>query len=144
MKLDELALGATYNDQVLISPEMVESFARATGDRNPIHFNAEAAKRADFPGIVAHGDLVVALANGMIVEHVPGITLVERRAEFVRPVLVGSIVTIEATLTDRSERKRGSRTIHELHFDVRYLSGAGKLCVRASIKALFVIDQERR
>lgn len=43
----------------------VRAFAELTGDRNPLHLDAEAARRAGFDGPVAHGVLGLAIATGL-------------------------------------------------------------------------------
>ncbi len=43
----------------------VEAFAALTGDRNPIHLDAEFAASTPFRGRIAHGLLVEALASGL-------------------------------------------------------------------------------
>jgi len=43
---------------VVFTPEQVRTFAQATGDANPVHFDDAAARAAGFDGRIAHGMLV--------------------------------------------------------------------------------------
>lgn len=43
-----------------ISREILEGYANASGDFNPIHLDEETAKQAGLPGVIAHGMLISA------------------------------------------------------------------------------------
>jgi acyl dehydratase len=43
----------------------VRAFAEVSGDRNPIHLDADAARRAGFDGPIAHGALGLSVATGL-------------------------------------------------------------------------------
>ena len=141
MDLAELIIGRTFDCTVLITAKMVEDFACATGDRNPIHFDHEAAREAGFPARIAHGDLVIPLVNGLLVGEFPGIILLERSVVFKRPVVVGSRVSIMATLTEHSSSERGDKTHTSLQFEVLYLSETGKACFVSKVKLLRITQR---
>ena len=46
-----------------IGIEQIARYAEASGDRNPIHLNAEYAATSQFGGIVAHGMLTLAFVS---------------------------------------------------------------------------------
>ncbi|MEP7297994.1 MAG: MaoC family dehydratase [Burkholderiales bacterium] len=52
-----------------LSPEDIASFARLSGDENPLHLDAQAAKRAGFSGVIASGQHTSALLMGMLATH---------------------------------------------------------------------------
>jgi 3-hydroxybutyryl-CoA dehydratase len=52
--------------QKTISQEMINIYARASGDYNPIHIDAEFAKKSAQGGTIAHGMLILALVNNMM------------------------------------------------------------------------------
>lgn len=54
-----------------ITEKDVHSYALASGDHNPIHTNAEAAKKAGLPGCIVHGMLVMALGARAVREWQP-------------------------------------------------------------------------
>lgn len=118
---------------------MVEAFALATGDRNPIHFDMTVAKRAGFMSVIAHGDLVAPLANQLIVSEFSGIVLLERTVAFKCPVLVGSRISIEANLTAVESSPHGENIYHTMTFVIRYLSSVGKLCISSQVRALLIL-----
>jgi acyl dehydratase len=45
-----------------ISVEMIQRYAAASGDANPVHLDGDAARAAGFPGVIAHGMNVLAIA----------------------------------------------------------------------------------
>jgi NAD(P)-dependent dehydrogenase (short-subunit alcohol dehydrogenase family) len=66
----------------------VEAFAAASGDRNPLHLSADAARRSAFGRPVAHGALVVVTALGRLSRERLA-RLVGLRIAFHRPVFPG-------------------------------------------------------
>jgi acyl dehydratase len=47
--------------EVTITREQIAAYAAASGDRNPIHLDDEAARAVGLPGIIAHGMLQMGL-----------------------------------------------------------------------------------
>jgi acyl dehydratase len=79
----------------VIGMEQVRAFAVASGDFNPIHTSADAAQAAGLAGPVLHG-MIVAGRFETFLERLEGYEIVELRVRFVRPVPVGSALTISA------------------------------------------------
>ncbi|HZV49196.1 MAG TPA: MaoC/PaaZ C-terminal domain-containing protein [Candidatus Dormibacteraeota bacterium] len=46
---------------VTFTREQIAAYAEASGDRNPIHLDDEAARAAGLPGVIAHGMLQMGL-----------------------------------------------------------------------------------
>jgi 3-hydroxybutyryl-CoA dehydratase len=134
---DTLVVGRFFEGAVLVSAMMVESFANATGDRNPIHFNDEAARLAGFPGRIAHGDLVVSLANVLIVEEFPGIMLVSRESRFRRAVPVDTPIVMTASVTEVAPSRGDDPNERLVRIDVKYRSKTGKQLAESIVTALY-------
>ena len=49
-----------------ITSDDVELYARITGDRNPLHFDADLAVRTRFGALVAQGGLATGLFNALV------------------------------------------------------------------------------
>ena len=49
-----------------VSQEMINLYARASGDYNPIHIDPEFAKKTTQGGTIAHGMLILAFVNNMM------------------------------------------------------------------------------
>lgn len=81
-----------------IGDEHIEAFARLSGDRNPVHFDDDFARRIGFDGHIAHGALTASLLSAVLGMDLPGpgSVFLEQRMRFLAPVRPGD--TITATL----------------------------------------------
>jgi acyl dehydratase len=73
-------------------------FTEISGDRNPIHYDAELAARSRFGGIVVQGGITSALLNALVAEDLPGpgTVFLELNLRFLAPVRPGDTITAEA------------------------------------------------
>lgn len=95
-----------YSKGFHISEEMVEHFAHAVNDFNPVHLDKEYASTTRFKRPIAHGELLGGLISGMLVEQYgEGTIYVSTHLKFTNPVFVGSEVTIALTTQPPSETK---------------------------------------
>ena len=79
----------------------IELFTEITGDRNPIHYDAEVARSSRFGGIVVQGGVTTGLLNALVAEQLPGpgSVFLEVAWRFLAPVRPGDVITAEATVT---------------------------------------------
>jgi acyl dehydratase len=88
----------------------IAAFAELTGDDNPLHTDAEYAKAAGFPDLLAHGPYIQSLAMGLIADTgvMAGTTiaLLSASASFRRAVFPGHRVRVRMRIT----RKRPTRS----------------------------------
>lgn len=94
---DDLRDGMEWRSEPrLVDAALVNQFATVSGDFTPIHVDAAAAQAAGYPGPLAHGVLVLALATGLLARlgHLAASTLAIRRLAWLcpHPVLVGTTV----------------------------------------------------
>jgi acyl dehydratase len=73
-------------------------YAEASGDRNPIHVDDDAAKMAGLPGVILHGLCTMAFAHNALVRHLEGdpARLKRLAVRFSKPVLMNDELRIEA------------------------------------------------
>ena len=85
-----------------IGPEDVEAFARISGDRNPLHFDAEFAARTRNGRLIVHGGLTTALFNALVAMELPGpgSVFLHQEWDYPAPVYVGDTVTAEAEVIE--------------------------------------------
>lgn len=104
--LEDLEVGMSATTQMTITAEQIDTFAKITGDFNPIHVDEEAAKAAGFPGRIAHGALSASLISAVLGNDLPGpgAVFVELNLRFRRPALIGDEVTAVATVQEINER----------------------------------------
>jgi oxepin-CoA hydrolase/3-oxo-5,6-dehydrosuberyl-CoA semialdehyde dehydrogenase len=118
--LAELRIGdAVASELREVTLEDITAFANSTGDRFYAHTNEEAAAANPFfPGIVAHGYLLVSWAAGLFVDPDPGPVLANYGLEnlrFVTPVSPGD--SIRVTLTAKRITPRETDDYGEVCWD---------------------------
>ncbi|XP_020084682.1 uncharacterized protein LOC109707652 isoform X2 [Ananas comosus] len=86
----------------------VAAYAAVSGDRNPLHLDAEFARGvAGFErGSVVHGMLVASLFPSLIASHFPGAIYVAQTLSFRQPVYVGDEVVAEVQAIYLKESKK--------------------------------------
>jgi acyl dehydratase len=85
----------------------IELFTELSGDRNPLHYDADLAARSRFAGIVVQGGVTSALLNALVAEDLPGPGSVFLNVDwsFRAPVRPGDLLTAEARVTERHPSK---------------------------------------
>ncbi len=118
--LAELRVGDGFaSDLRTVNLEDISEFAQKTGDTFYAHTDAKAAEANPFfPGIVAHGYLLVSWAAGLFVEPAPGPVLANYGLEslrFITPVAAGD--SIRVTLTAKKITPRVTDEYGEVAWD---------------------------
>jgi len=96
LTIDEISEGDEFSFEALIEEEMVDHFARLSGDCSPIHVEQEFAKSRGFKGRVVHGVLVTSLLSRLVGMHLPGenALLQSMNIQFINPVYIGDLLTV--------------------------------------------------
>ena len=81
-----------------ITREDLASYARASGDHNPIHQDDEVARSVGLPGVIAHGMYTMALAARAVAEWFPGALLVSIGCKFTNPVVVPADGSVQVSV----------------------------------------------
>jgi 3-hydroxybutyryl-CoA dehydratase len=95
LDLERLEVGKIYETTITITEMMVEHFARASGDYNPIHMNEDYARGTIFKARVVHGMLHAGIISGIIGTHFPGpgTIYLSQTLKFLKPVFICDEVT---------------------------------------------------
>lgn len=93
-----------FSEEVTLSPALVESFAQFSGDHNPLHLQAEAAREYGFARPFAHGAIQSAIVSKLIGMKVPGPGAVwmSQSMEWLKPLYVGDTVRVEVEIENVS------------------------------------------
>ena len=85
----------------------IELFTELTGDRNPLHYDAEAAGASRFGGIVVQGGITSGLLNAVVAEDLPGPGSVFLHVDwsFKAPVRPGDEITAEVEVLEVRDDK---------------------------------------
>ena len=91
-------VGEKAQRSLTLTQEHVESFARLTGDYNPLHFDAEFAGRTRFGGLVVQGGLTTGLLHALVAMDLPGpgSVFLSQNWKFTAPVYIGDTITARA------------------------------------------------
>jgi len=111
LKLDHLRPDQVYKASITITDEMIRDFARATGDRNPIHLDEETAKKSIFKRRVAHGMLSAGILSGVIGMQFPGegTIYLSQNMKFLRPVFIGDTLMLTLKVLELIREKNRVR-----------------------------------
>jgi len=118
--LAELRIGDAFASELRqVTLEDITAFANSTGDTFYAHTNQEAAEANPFfPGIVAHGYLLLAWAAGLFVEPAPGPVLANYgldNCRFTTPLAAGD--SFRVTLTAKQITPRETDEYGEVRWD---------------------------
>lgn len=103
-----------YSDWHEITQDTINAFAEVTGDHQWIHVDTERAASGPYGSTIAHGYLTVSLLPILMTEAfrienlTMGINYGMDRLRFPSPVLTGSKIRAQATLTDIKQTPLGS------------------------------------
>ncbi len=113
---EDFEIGETYVSQArTITEADVATFAGLSGDFNPLHTNAEFAKKSPFGERIVHGMLTVAMSTGM--SNWSGlfagttIALLEQNIKYKGAVMFGDTVHLKMTVTEKKETSKADRGI---------------------------------
>ena len=142
-----------HTDQFEVEKGMIQRFAIAIGDSNPLYFDDEFASKTAYGGIVApptflfewnhHAHWVRALApaersslfEGL--EHEPRFLRASNELEIMQPVRPGDVIHSKARLTDVYEKAGKSGQLTFVQCETDYVNQQGEILGKN--KDIFVI-----
>jgi acyl dehydratase len=100
-------VGATARRTRRVSARDIELFTELTGDRNPLHYDEEAAARSRFGRLIVQGGVTSGLLNAVVAEDLPGPGSVFLHVDwsFRAPVSPGDEITAEVEVVAVREDK---------------------------------------
>jgi len=100
-------VGQTARRSRLVTARDIELFTEISGDRNPLHYNEEAARATRFGGIVVQGGVTSAILNAVVAEDLPGpgTVFLQVNWAFRAPVRPGDTITGEVRITSVRDDK---------------------------------------
>jgi 3-hydroxybutyryl-CoA dehydratase len=105
---ESLQVGDTFTFNRLLTEADVRAFADLTGDDNPIHVDPAYAATTRFGKPIVHGVLLLGIVSKVLGRDFPGhgSVAVSLSARFLRPVPVGSEITVEIKIAEKLEKHR--------------------------------------
>ena len=98
----QVGVGQTARRSRVVSSRDIELFTELTGDRNPLHYDEQAAERSAFGGIIVQGGVTTGLLNAVVAEDLPGPGSVFLQVDwsFKAPVRPGDEITAEVEVLE--------------------------------------------
>jgi acyl dehydratase len=98
----QVGVGQTARRSRVVSARDIELFTELTGDRNPLHYDEQAAERSRFGGIIVQGGVTTGLLNAVVAEDLPGPGSVFLQVDwsFKAPVRPGDEITAEVEVLE--------------------------------------------
>jgi len=91
-------VGQRASRSLTLTTEHVQTFARMSGDYNPLHFDAAFAARTKFGRLVVQGGLTTGLLHALVAMDMPGpgTVFLSQNWKFTAPVYIGDTITADA------------------------------------------------
>ena len=101
---DEIELGMQKRFKVDISEDMLDDFAKLSGDDNPLHTNEEYASSTSFKKRVCSGMFLSSFFSTLVGMYLPGkhALHISQSLNFVNPCFIGEMITVEGKVIDKS------------------------------------------
>lgn len=100
-------VGASAELSREVTDRDIERFTEISGDRNPLHYDEQAAAATKFGRIVVQGGVTSAILNAVVAEELPGpgSVFLNTRFDFQAPVRPGDRITGRVEITEVREDK---------------------------------------
>ena len=121
---ESLKVGDSFSASRTLTAADVRLFADLTGDDNPIHVDEEFARQTRFGKPIIHGVLLLGIVSKVLGRDFPGpgSIAVGISCRILRPVPVGSEITVEVKVSEKVEKHR--------HVKIRiYVYSGGKIAL---------------
>jgi acyl dehydratase len=94
-----LTVGLKARRSLTLTAHHIATYADLTGDHNPLHFDADFAKRTGkLDGLIVQGGLTTGLLHALVATDLPGpgTVFLSQNWKFTAPVYIGDTITAEA------------------------------------------------
>lgn len=127
----ELEVGQKASFHRTVGERDIQLFAEVSGDRNPVHLDAEYAATTLFKERIAHGMLSGALISAAIATTLPGpgTIYLGQSLRFTRPVKIGDALSVELEVLEKLPKNR-------VRIGTRVLNQAGEAVVEGEAEVL--------
>ncbi len=103
----DVSVGQKATREMTVTEEVVAAYAEVTGDRNPLHFDAEFAAGTRFKRLIAQGGIATGLLHALVAMDMPGAgsVFLSQSWNFPKPVYIGDTIRAEATVKSVHDRR---------------------------------------
>ncbi len=134
LKFDDIHIGKKASFAKKISKEIVEDFARLSGDFNPLHMDETYAKETKFGKRVCHGMLLSSLFSKLVGMHLPGKNSLyfSQSLNFKSPCYIDDTVIVEGEVIEKSPALQMITIKTQIinQHEICLIDGLGKIIIR--------------
>ncbi|MFX2101242.1 MaoC family dehydratase [Acinetobacter baumannii] len=130
--ISDYKIGMTAELTKSFSDKDVDSFAKLSGDINPVHLDENYAKETIFGARIVHGALVSSIFSTIFANKLPGAGCIYLKSEnkFLKPVYLNESVHFKVEITDVfKEKKRVIFRTSAISKDVECIVGTAELYI---------------
>jgi 3-hydroxybutyryl-CoA dehydratase len=108
---EDLSVGQEASLSNIVTEEIIKAFAEISGDRNPVHLDADYAAKTIFKERIAHGMLAAAYISAVFGTKLPGpgAIYISQTLTFKAPVKIGDTVVTTVKVAELVPEKRRAR-----------------------------------
>lgn len=148
-KFEDIQVGDEAEFTHQITQDDVDAFTNLSGDYNPLHLNAEFARRANFRQPVVYGMLSASFISTMIGMLLPGegALWMSQTLEFNHPAYVGDTLCIKAHVQQKSPATRTivlKTTITNQHMQAIIVGESKVKLLRVENKEVSILETQTR
>ena len=105
----------------LVEADDIVRFTAMTGDRNPLHYDADVAAASRFGGIIVQGGVTTGLLNALVAEDLPGpgSVFLNVNWDFRAPTRPGDVITAHAEIISVHPIQADLHDAHDHHQPAR-------------------------
>jgi 3-hydroxybutyryl-CoA dehydratase len=109
--IDELKVGDSAQISRVITETVINDFAKAIGDFNPLHTDQTYAEKTIFKGRIAHGALSIGLLSNVLGNILPGhgTIYLSHEIKFLAPVRIGDTITAKVEIMELVPEKNRAK-----------------------------------
>ncbi len=102
---DEIAVGDHASFTVVVTEELVDAFAKMSGDVNPLHMDEAYARTTPFGQRIAHGMIAGSLFSRLVGMYLPGrfAVYLSQTLRFHQPIAIGTELEIRGEVTHKTD-----------------------------------------
>lgn len=102
---EEIEIGLKYSFELILNEELVNDFAKISGDLNPLHMDEQYAKETKFGKRVCHGMLLASFFSRLVGMYLPGKKALyfSQNLNFVYPGFINDKIIVKGEVIDKSE-----------------------------------------
>ncbi len=127
----DLNIGDTARLSKKLTVDVLQGFAKVTGDNNPVHLVDDYAKSTIFKQKIGHGLWSASLISAVLGTKLPGpgTIYIEQSLQFLKPVFVSDVVTAKLEVIEKLE---GARVV----FDCNVINQKGEIVLKGIAKVI--------